>query len=132
MMDPAAETFKKLDAAHLLLKDAHVYDSTNPQGRDIFWESLPGKLFAQGWDSFWLDSAEPEEYYPHLGDAILATRKLAIGNGAAYTNIYPLMHNLGIQEHWRKATDQKRVFLLTRSAFLGQQRVGGRSEEHTS
>jgi alpha-D-xyloside xylohydrolase len=34
------------------------------------------------------------------------------------------MHTLGVQEHWRATTDQKRVFLLTRSAFLGQQRVG--------
>ncbi len=125
MMDPAAETFKKLDAEHLMLKDAHVYDASNPHARDLFWQNLPAKLFAQGWDSFWLDSAEPEEYQPHLGDAILATRTMAIGNGAEYTNIYPLVHNEGIQQHWRATTDQKRVFLLTRSSFLGSQRVGG-------
>jgi alpha-D-xyloside xylohydrolase len=125
MMDPASETYKKLDAEHLLLSNAHVYDASSPRGRDIFWQNLDGPLFAEGWDSFWLDSAEPEEYYPHLGDAILATRTLAIGNGAEYTNIYPLLHNEGIQQNWRKTTDQKRVFLLTRSSFLGQQRVGG-------
>jgi alpha-D-xyloside xylohydrolase len=34
------------------------------------------------------------------------------------------MHTLGVQEHWKATTDQKRVFLLTRSAFLAQQRVG--------
>ncbi len=125
MMSPAAETFKKLDAEHLLLTDAHVYDASNPHARDLFWQNLDGPLFAQGWDSFWLDSAEPEEFYPHMGDAILATRTMAIGNGAAYTNIYPLLHNEGIQQNWRKTTDRKRVFLLTRSAFLGSQRVGG-------
>ena len=125
MMDPAAETYKKLDAENLLIANAHVYDASSPHARDIYWQNLPGKLFAQGWDSFWLDSAEPEEFYPHLGDAILTTRTIAIGNGAAYTNVYPLLHNEGIQENWRKTTDQKRVFLLTRSAFLGSQRVGG-------
>jgi alpha-D-xyloside xylohydrolase len=125
MMDPAAETFKKLDAEHLLIADAHVYDASSPRGRQLYWDNLPGKLFAQGWDSFWLDSAEPEEFYPHLGDAILNTRTIAIGNGASYTNVYPLLHNEGIQNNWRKTTDQKRVFLLTRSAFLGSQRVGG-------
>ena len=93
--------------------------------RPLLVQNLDGPLLAQGWDSFWLDSAEPEEYYPHLGDAILTTRTMAIGNGAAYTNIYPLLHNEGIQQNWRKTTDQKRVFLLTRSAFLGSQRVGG-------
>ncbi len=90
----------------------------------MYWDQLSGRLFAQGWDSFWLDSAEPEEYFPHAGDAILRDKKLAIGSGALYTNVYPLLHNEGVQEHWRKATDQKRTFLLTRSAFLGQQRVG--------
>ena len=124
LIDPASDTYKKLDAENLFVPDAHVYDASNPRARDVYWESLTSKLFAQGWDSFWLDSAEPEEYWPHGGDAILRDKKLAIGNGAMYTNIYPLLHNEGIQEHWRKTTDQKRTFLLTRSAFLGQQRVG--------
>jgi alpha-D-xyloside xylohydrolase len=125
LIDPASETYKKLDAEKLFVPDAHVYDATNPRGQKVFWDNLPGKLFAQGWDSFWLDSAEPEEFWPHGGDAILSSRNIAIGNGAAYTNVYPLLHNEGIQENWRKASEAKRVFLLTRSSFLGQQRVGG-------
>ncbi|HEY5380916.1 MAG TPA: TIM-barrel domain-containing protein [Acidobacteriaceae bacterium] len=125
MFDTDSDTYKKMDAENLLVPRAHVYDATNQRARDVYWESLPGKLFAEGWDSFWLDSAEPEEYWPHVGDAILRDRNIALGNGAIYTNIYPLMHNEGIQQHWRATTDRKRVFLLTRSAFAGQQRVGG-------
>jgi alpha-D-xyloside xylohydrolase len=34
------------------------------------------------------------------------------------------MHTGGVQEHWKETTQEKRVFLLTRSAFLGQQRNG--------
>jgi alpha-D-xyloside xylohydrolase len=124
LIDPAADTYKKLDAEGLLVPNARVYDASNPRARDVYWESLIGPLFAEGWDSFWLDSAEPEEYWPHGGDAILRDKKIAIGSGAMYTNAYPLLHNEGIQEHWRKTTDRKRTFLLTRSAFLGQQRVG--------
>jgi len=56
-----------LDAKHELVAGAHVYDATNPEARDIYWGHLPGKLLAQGWDAFWLDSAEPEEYWPHMG-----------------------------------------------------------------
>ena len=107
-----------------MVPNAHVYDATNAQARDFYWENLVGKLFSQGWDAFWLDSAEPEEYWPHMGDAILRDKQLAIGSGARYTNIFPFMHTSGIQQHWKATTDQKRVFLLTRSAFLGQQRVG--------
>jgi alpha-D-xyloside xylohydrolase len=124
LFDPASENFKKLSAQNFDVPKAHVYDATNPVAREFYWNNLAGKLFAQGWDAFWLDSAEPEEYWPHMGDAILRNKQLAIGNGAEFTNIYPLLHTSGIQEHWKAATDQKRVFLLTRSAFLGQQRVG--------
>lgn len=124
LFDPSSENFQTIKASHFDVADAHVYDATNPKARDFYWQNLPGKLFAQGWDAFWLDSAEPEEYWPHLGDAILRDKQLAIGSGALYTNVFPLMHTLGVQEHWRATTDKKRVFLLTRSAFLGQQRVG--------
>jgi alpha-D-xyloside xylohydrolase len=124
LLDPQSETYKILDAKHLLIPNAHVYDASSPEARDIYWDRLPGKLLAQGWDAFWLDSAEPEEYWPHMGDAILRSRQLSIGNGAEYTNVFPLLHTLGVQDHWKATTDRKRVFLLTRSAFLGQQRVG--------
>jgi alpha-D-xyloside xylohydrolase len=124
LFDVKSQTFQKLSGQHLDVPNAHVYDATSAKARDVYWEDLAGKLFSQGWDAFWLDSAEPEEYWPHWGDAILRDKQLAIGSGARYTNIFPLMHTNGIQEHWKATTDQKRVFLLTRSAFVGQQRVG--------
>ena len=37
---------------------------------------------------------------------------------------FRLLHTLGVQDHWKAQNPSKRVFLLTRSAFLGQQRVG--------
>lgn len=124
LLDPNADNYKVMTEHHFDVPGAHVYDATNPAARDFYWNNLAGKLFAQGWDAFWLDSAEPEEYWPHFGDAILRNKQLAIGNGAEYTNVFPLLHTLGVQEHWKATTDRKRVFLLTRSAFLGQQRVG--------
>ena len=124
LFDSKSENFQRMTQQHLDVPNAHVYDATNPKGRDFFWNNLAGTLFSQGWDAFWLDSAEPEEYWPHMGDAILQNKQIWIGNGAEYTNIFPLMHTLGVQEHWKATTDRKRVFLLTRSAFLGQQRVG--------
>ncbi|MGA2908203.1 MAG: TIM-barrel domain-containing protein [Terracidiphilus sp.] len=99
------------------------YDATNPAARDFFWKTLPGPLLAQGWDSFWLDASEPDSG-PHEGDAILLDKKMAIGSGAMYTNVFPLLHTGGIAEHWKQTTQEKRVLLLTRSAFLGEQRNG--------
>jgi alpha-D-xyloside xylohydrolase len=124
LFDSKSQNFLQMTQQHLDVPNAHVYDATNPKARDFFWNNLAGKLFSLGWDAFWLDSAEPEEFWPHMGDAILQNKKIAIGSGAEYTNIFPFMHTLGVQEHWKASTEQKRVFLLTRSAFLGQQRVG--------
>jgi alpha-D-xyloside xylohydrolase len=124
LFDPASKNFQEMTAKHFDVPNAHVYDATNPAARDFYWNNLAGPLFAQGWDAFWLDSAEPEEFWPHMGDAILRDKQLSIGSGARYTNIFPLLHTGGIHDHWKQASDQKRVFLLTRSAFLGQQRNG--------
>lgn len=124
LFDPKSENYATMTEHHWDVPGAHVYDATNPAARDFYWNNLAGKIFGMGWDAFWLDSAEPEEYWPHFGDAILRSKMLAIGNGAEYTNVFPLMHTTGVQEHWKAASEQKRVFLLTRSAFLGQQRVG--------
>ena len=124
LFDPKSVNYGIMTGDHWDVPDAHVYDATNGAARDFYWNNLAGKIFNLGWDAFWLDSAEPEEYWPHFGDAILRTKTLSIGNGAEYTNVFPLMHTTGVQEHWKNASQQKRVFLLTRSAFLGQQRVG--------
>jgi alpha-D-xyloside xylohydrolase len=124
MMDADSKNFQEIKRLGFEIAGTHVYDPTNPAARDFFWNQLAGKLFAQGWDAFWLDSAEPEEHWPHYGDAILRYKQLHIGSGLEYTNIFPFAHTGGVQEHWKQANPEKRVFLLTRSAFLGQQRNG--------
>jgi alpha-D-xyloside xylohydrolase len=124
MMDATAENFKQAAGKGFEIPGTHVYDPTNPAAGDFFWSQFVGKLFAQGWDAFWLDSSEPEEYWPHVGDAILRFKQLQIGSGLEYTNIFPFAHTGEVQAHWKQTNPDKRVFLLTRSAFLGQQRNG--------
>jgi alpha-D-xyloside xylohydrolase len=121
--DDSSNTFKELKNKGLVIPGTTDYDPTNAKSRDAYWNLLIGKVFAQGWDGFWLDSSEPECCNGY-SDATLADRQLAIGNGARYTNIFPLMHTGNIYDHWRATTDRKRVFILTRSAFAGQQRYG--------
>ncbi len=124
MMDQTAKNYQIMHDQGFEIPGTQVYDATNPAARNFFWNDLVGKLFAQGWDAFWLDSSEPEEAYPHVGDAILRYKQLHIGPGLEYTNIFPFEHTLGVSQHWQQTTQQKRVFILTRSAFMGQQRVG--------
>ena len=120
-MDPRAQNWQEMKAKGLTVPDTDLYDATNPAARDFYWDHLMGKKFAEGWDGFWLDSSEPE-IWDGFSDGSLDEKHLFIGNGARYTNIFPLMHSGGVYEHWRKTTDAKRVFILTRSGFLGQQR----------
>ena len=124
MMDASAENYKQIVARGFDVPGAQVYDPTNPAAADFFWSQFVGKLFAQGWDAFWLDSSEPEEEWPHIGDAILRDKKLHIGPGLEYTNLFPFAHTGDVAARWKATGSGKRVFLLTRSAFLGQQRNG--------
>lgn len=124
VFSPQSQNYAAMKARGFIIPGTQDYDATNPAAGDFYWKHLVGKLFSQGWDAFWLDSSEPEAQYPHGGqsDAVLADKKLFIGNGARYTNIFPLMHTGNVYTHWRDTTNQKRVFILTRSAFAGQQR----------
>lgn len=124
MFDPKSRNFQQMKALGLTIPGTTDYDATNPAAGDFYWNQLVGKLFAQGWDGFWLDSSEPEVAYTHGGesDAELYDRQLHIGNGALYTNVFPLMHTGNVFTHWRETTNEKRIFILTRSGFAGDQR----------
>ena len=119
--DTSSVNYQEMKRRGLVIPRTDVYDATNAAARDYYWDHLVGVKFREGWDAFWLDSSEPE-IWNGQSDAALDALHLSIGNGARYTNIFPLMHCGGVHDHWRQETDRKRVFILTRSAFLGQQR----------
>jgi alpha-D-xyloside xylohydrolase len=120
-LDPSSHNYQEMKRLGLLVPGTDIYDATNPDAREYYWKNLVGLKFAEGWDGFWLDSSEPE-IWNGQSDAVLDAFQLSIGNGARYTNVFPLMHCGGVHDHWRGTTDRKRVFILTRSGFLGQQR----------
>ena len=77
-------------------------------------------LFQIGADAWWLDTTEPET--EGREENLMLNNKLAIGSGARYANIFPLMTTAAVYDGQRKAGDRKRVFILSRSAFAGAQR----------
>jgi alpha-D-xyloside xylohydrolase len=99
-----------------------LYDATNDAARKQYWANANTALFSKGVDAWWLDTDEPETEARE--DNILATNKIALGSGARYANIYPLFHTGGVAEGQRAASDKKRVFILSRSAYAGAQRFG--------
>lgn len=99
-----------------------LYDATNPEAQKQYWDDLNTALFSKGVDAWWLDTDEPET--EGREDNILTDHKLHIGSGARYANVYPLFHSAGVSEGQQKASDQKRVFILSRSGYAGVQRYG--------
>ena len=97
-----------------------VYDPYNPVARDIYWKYL-SKMHSLGIDGWWLDSSEPDhlDFKPSDLD-----NKTYLGSFRKVRNAFPLMTVGGVYQHQRSVDSGKRVFILTRSAFAGQQRYG--------
>jgi alpha-D-xyloside xylohydrolase len=98
-----------------------VYDPFNPEAREIYWKYLNKGIFSLGMDGWWMDSSEPDhlDFKPSDLD-----NKTYLGSFRKVRNAFPLMTVGGVSQHQRSVTSDKRVFILTRSAFAGQQRYG--------
>jgi alpha-D-xyloside xylohydrolase len=98
-----------------------VYDPYNPEARDIYWKYLNKGIFSLGIDGWWMDSSEPDhlDFKPSDFD-----NKTYLGSFRKVRNAFPLMTVSGLYQHQRSVTSDKRVFILTRSAFAGQQHYG--------
>ena len=145
---PQTQQFRELDKQGLLLpfetwpqsgishvwppmKDypsgVKVYDAFSPVARDIYWKYLR-KLYDYGVDAWWMDSTDPDCFYPTEADY---AHKVHGGTWRSLRNAFPLETVRGVYEAQRKASlplegtgEAKRVFIMTRSAFAGQQHYG--------
>jgi alpha-D-xyloside xylohydrolase len=135
---PATDNFKELDAkGHIYRRNleqqekdwvgpgyhSSFYDPYSEEARSIFWRQVDERLNKLDVDAWWLDATEPD---PH-SNLDIEERKLrmgptAMGPGAQFFNSYPLLNAQGVYEGDRAADPDKRVFILTRSAFAGLQR----------
>ncbi len=97
-----------------------VYDATSPEARKYYWDLVNKGLFSIGLDAWWMDTTEPETEGQE--DNILLNHKLAAGSGNRYVNAFPLLDTQAVYQGQRSASDKKRVFILSRSAFAGSQR----------
>jgi alpha-D-xyloside xylohydrolase len=99
----------------------HFYDTFNATARTLIYQQAYDRLIGNyGWDAIWADNTEPQSYPEGVN---VHAANTAVGKGALYINAYPLEHNRAIYEGWRKVgPNNKRVYILTRSAFAGQQR----------
>jgi alpha-D-xyloside xylohydrolase len=116
-LDKNSDIGKNYVAKNLFIPNSPWVDVLNPLARDTHWDALNQNLFAFGVDSWWMDATEPEN------DG-LKGKDTYLGLGDFYRLTYPLFVSQAVYEGQRKASSEKRVCILTRSAFLGQQKYG--------
>jgi len=125
------EIYKELKSqGHIFEKDhwsgAKLYDAYSPEGRATYWKYTASGLLDKGVDGYWMDGSEPE--MTSSGDPYITTLEIkrlginSLGSFARYLNPYSLVHTQGVYEGQRAMTSDKRVYILTRSVFTGQQR----------
>ncbi|MEH6308165.1 glycoside hydrolase family 31 protein [Olivibacter sp. CPCC 100613] len=98
------------------------YDPFNADARRGFWDLLNERLYKKGVDAFWMDASEPDI---HSNISVQERKDVfqpAIGSSTRYYNAFPLQNAKGIYEGQRAEDPNKRIFMLTRSGFAGQQR----------
>ena len=99
-----------------------VYDAFSPEARAIYWKYLK-TLFDYGTDAWWMDSTDPDCFdssprtYAHKAGQ-------EGGTWRSLRNAFPLETVRGVYQAQRSTQSDKRVFIMTRSSFAGQQHYG--------
>lgn len=97
-----------------------VYNPYSAEARDIYWNNLR-RLYDYDMDGWWMDSTEPDHYNVTEKDF---DRQTGVGSWRSVRGAFPLTTVGGVYDHQRAVSGDKRVFILTRSGWTGQQRYG--------
>ena len=109
-----------------------VYDAFSPVARDIYWKHLK-RLYDYGTDAWWMDSTDPDFFNPRESDY---AHPVTGGTWRQLRNAFPLETVRGVYQAQRDLGNhnsqsstlnpqlEKRVFIMTRSSFAGQQHYG--------
>ncbi len=97
-----------------------AYNPYSSEARDIYWKHLR-RLYDAGIDGWWMDSTEPDFFDQTDADMDSPT---GMGTLRKMRGAYPLLTVGGVHDHQLQADTTRRVFILTRSGWFGQQRYG--------
>lgn len=121
----------RFEPLHWISKQARIYDAFSPKGREIYFRHIKRGLLDKGVDALWMDGTEVEvgSAVHDAQDSIRDIKSLgnnALGDFTRYLNPYTLLTTGGTYDGQRASSD-KRVFTLTRSAWAGAQRTAAAS-----
>ena len=132
------DNHKALDAKGWIYKQAIVddihdwlgfrgsfYDAYDAGARKLFWKQMDDNLYKKynyAIDAWWMDASEPNirDCTPMWYRKALSG-PTALGSSTEYFNAYSIVNADAIYTGQRATGNNKRVFLLTRSGFAGEQ-----------
>ena len=133
------KNYKELDSKgwmyHQAIKDdihdwlgfrGSFYDAYSAGARKMFWRQMDENLYTKykfGIDAWWMDASEPNvrDCTPMWYRKALSG-PTALGTSTEYFNAYSIVNADAIYNGQRSVNPNRRVFLLTRSGFAGEQR----------
>ncbi|MGO9775545.1 MAG: TIM-barrel domain-containing protein [Terracidiphilus sp.] len=131
-LGPSSQIYKEMEKDGYLFPTVgwagfKYFDVYNPAATDLYWKYANEGLFSKGVDAWWMDSTEPDMVNALTQESEEYEMKRIqdnhLGTFARYLNSYSLLDTEAIYKNQRKETDRKRVYILTRSTFAGQQRA---------
>lgn len=111
------ELGKEVARRNFYIPDTDWIDFFNPEAVRFYCEMQNDRLGKYGIDAWWQDATEPE-------NDDLAGRVTAAGPGDYVRLTYPLQVSRSVYESRRAVEPDLRPAILTRCAFLGQQKYG--------
>lgn len=133
---PKTQIYKEMKRKGFLFPFPHwtggrVYDAFSRKARQIYWKYVKKGLYDIGIDAYWMDGTEAEFLSAEdrfvSEEYLKANGKNSIGTMSEYLNAFSLVTTNGLSDNYRKIEKNKRLFILTRSSFAGQQRFGAAS-----
>jgi alpha-D-xyloside xylohydrolase len=113
--DLASEVGKQFTDKNYYIPGTTWVDFFNPAAANLYWQNFSTRMRSLGIDAWWLDATEPENDDLH-------NRTVFVGSGDEFRLVYPLYVAKTVYEGSRKDAPETRVMILSRSAFLGEQR----------
>lgn len=117
-VDPQSVVGRELTKNGYYIANTQWVDFMNPKAAECYWKNFSCNLLKKYHiDAWWQDATEPE-------NDDLAGRKICNNTivGERLRNVYPLYVTKTVYEGLRRDEPDKRVFILTRCAFSGEQR----------
>jgi len=116
-IDPDSELGQEFTRRNFYIPGTTWVDFFNSDAVAFYCANQEEKLASLGIDAWWQDANEPE-------NDDLDGRTTAIGRGEHVQLAFPLEVTRAVHQSRRATDPDKRVMILTRSAFLGQHRYG--------